>query len=227
MRSLAALAVLTALGGSVATPPEGLEAECVRFESLGALEALADGGAPLGGKIAFVDQRLERARDGKAYGRAVGARTRGPVAAARAGASGVLIRSIGTSTNRLPHTGMTAYEPGVAKIPAAALSNPDADLMARLFATGKPVRVRFRLRGGARGGARAPRRGDRSGHRNGAPAGVLLECGRGRGAAPARGGACAGDHRRDRAPRRRPRRRGHRTDARGRGAALRPLPGRV
>jgi Zn-dependent M28 family amino/carboxypeptidase len=63
---------------------------------------------------------------------------------------GVVIRSVGTSINRLPHTGSLSYASGVPKIPAAALSHPDADLLARLLKGGKPVRLRFRLACGDR-----------------------------------------------------------------------------
>src|SRR5262249_36954191 len=47
--------------------------------------------------------------------------------------------------NRTPHTGATNYEDGIPKIPAAALSIPDAELLERLLREKKPVRVRFTL----------------------------------------------------------------------------------
>ncbi|HMA16870.1 MAG TPA: M28 family peptidase, partial [Thermoanaerobaculia bacterium] len=70
-------------------------------------------------------------------------------AAAKLGAAGVLIRSVGTDSNRTPHTGSLKYQEAIARIPAAAVSNPDADLLDRLVRDGKPVRVRFTL--GCRG----------------------------------------------------------------------------
>lgn len=135
--------VLTALGGSVATPDAGLEAEVLRAESLEALMALPAGAAQ--GKIVFIDGRMERTRDGSGYGRAVRKRGAGPVEAARKGALALLIRSAGTSKNRIAHTGGTRYQPEVPRIPAASLSNPDADLLAAQVASGKPVRFRLRL----------------------------------------------------------------------------------
>jgi Zn-dependent M28 family amino/carboxypeptidase len=87
-------------------------------------------------------------RDGAGYGATVEQRSSGPVAAARRGAVALLIRSVGTDRNRLPHTGGTRYDETVRKIPAAALSNPDADLLAAQIAAGKPVT--FELRLGAR-----------------------------------------------------------------------------
>ena len=132
---------LTALGGSVATPEGGLEGDVVEFASLEALEAATR--ERLGGKIAFVYVRMERRHDGAGYGKAVPARGRAASAAAKAGAIAALVRSIGTDDNRLPHTGALRYEEGVPKIPAAALSAPDADLLHRLGEAGRPLRVRL------------------------------------------------------------------------------------
>jgi carboxypeptidase Q len=133
---------LAALGGSVATPANGLEAEVVEMASL---EALAENPAAARGKIVFFDKKMERHADGSGYGRAVDVRTRGPARAGAAGALGVLIRSIGTDSERLPHTGTTDYDAGGPRIPAAALSIPDAELLERLLRDGRPVRVRFLL----------------------------------------------------------------------------------
>ncbi|HYO12047.1 MAG TPA: M20/M25/M40 family metallo-hydrolase [Thermoanaerobaculia bacterium] len=138
--------VLAALGGSVGTPEGGLEAEVIEVPTLEALSSLDPARAK--GKIVFISTRMERMKDGSGYGRAVGMRGRGPSAAARLGAVALLIRSVGTDNNRTPHTGATRYEEGVERIPAAALSNPDADLLSAQIAMGKPVR--FRLRLGAR-----------------------------------------------------------------------------
>ncbi len=134
---------VTALGGSVATPPDGITAPLVRFPDLAALEAAAEGS--LAGRIAFIDLKMFRAQDGSGYGETVAIRSRGAVAAAKKGAAAVLIRSVGTDSHRLPHTGMMRYADGVPRIPAAALSNPDADQLARLLADGGEVTVRLLL----------------------------------------------------------------------------------
>ena len=143
--------VLTALGGSVATPAEGLEAEVLRVRSLEELES--GDAAPAAGRIVFFDKKMERAADGSGYGRAVDVRSHGASRAARHGAIGVLIRSIGTDENRLPHTGGLDYEEGAPRIPAAALAIPDAELIGRLIDAGATVRVRFRLACGDAGEA--------------------------------------------------------------------------
>jgi Zn-dependent M28 family amino/carboxypeptidase len=135
---------LCALGGSVATPPEGIEAEVVRVESLEALQALEP--EAVEGKIVFIDVgKMERTQAGSGYRTAVQPRGRGAAVAAPLGAVAVLIRSAGSDDNRTPHTGGMRYAEGVKKIPAAALSNPDADLLTAQVASGEPVRFRLLL----------------------------------------------------------------------------------
>jgi carboxypeptidase Q len=136
------LAVL-ALGGSVGTPAEGVEAEVVAVENVAALDALV--GDAVRGRIVFFTQRMRRAEDGGGYGETVTIRTRGAAAAARKGAVASVIRSVGTDANRLPHTGATRYDADGPRVPAAALAAPDADLLERQLATGQPVRLRLRL----------------------------------------------------------------------------------
>jgi carboxypeptidase Q len=137
--------VLAALGGSAPTPSGGLERPVVAVENVAALqELLRREPNAARDRIVFYRQRMERSRDGSGYGAAVGIRFSGPFEAARAGAAGVLIRTVGTSGNRLPHTGAMKVEAGSRNIPAAALSGPDADLLDRLAGQG-PVTVRFTL----------------------------------------------------------------------------------
>ncbi len=133
--------ILTALGGSIGTPEGGLEGEVVRFRSL---EELALAGSSARGKIAFIDRPTARTSDGSGYGSAGDVRGSGPSAAARQGAIGLLIRSIGTDDERAPHTGGMRYADDAPKIPAAALAAPDAALLTRLLARG-PVKVKFTL----------------------------------------------------------------------------------
>lgn len=123
--------VITALGGS---PAGDVTAGLVRFDSLAALEA-ADP-ATLRGKLVFVDVPMARTRDGSGYGAAGPVRSRGPSIAARKGAAGYLMRSIGTSPHRVANTGITRFDADVTPIPAAALSLPDADQLTRLLRLG-------------------------------------------------------------------------------------------
>src|SRR5690606_36322317 len=130
---------VTALGGS---PGGTVEAEIVRFPDLAALEAAPEGS--LAGRIAFVDYQMPAARDGSGYGPGGAIRSRGPSLAIRKGAIGFLMRSAGTDSHRVPHTGITHFDEGLAPVPSAALSIPDADQLARLAARG-PVKVRLSL----------------------------------------------------------------------------------
>lgn len=130
---------VTALGGS---PGGKVEAEVVRFESLEALEKARPGS--LAGKIAFIDYRMTRAKDGRGYGPGSRVRTGGPSAAIRAGAIAYVMRSAGTDSHRNPHTGITRFDEGLTPIPSAALSLPDADQLARLVALG-PVKIALDL----------------------------------------------------------------------------------
>lgn len=134
--------VTAAIGGSVGTVPQGIEAALVQVDSFEALQN-ADAGT-IANKIVFINDRTERSREGSGYSDAVRGRVRGPSAAARLGALALVIRSIGTSKDRIAHTGMLRYEIDAPRIPVFALSNPDADLLERHLKMGKPVRLRLR-----------------------------------------------------------------------------------
>lgn len=135
--------VALALGGSVGTPADGLTAEVVEFKSLADLIAAEPGS--LKGKIAYISYRMETKITGAGYGPAVAARSAGPSIAATKGAVALIIRSVGTSHDRIAHTGMLSYKDGIVKIPAAALSNPDADMLSRQITRGNPVKIFLKL----------------------------------------------------------------------------------
>lgn len=130
---------ITALGGS---PGGSAEGEVVRFDSLDALKAAPAGS--LAGKIAFIDYQMTRSRNGMDYGIGGTIRSKGPSEAIRKGAVGYIMRSAGTDSHRVPHTGITHFDDGLTPVPSAALSMPDADQLARLVARG-PVRIRMAL----------------------------------------------------------------------------------
>jgi len=133
---------VTALGGSPSTGG-AVEAEVIQYDSLESLEN-ADP-AEVSGKIVFLSTRMRKTRQGAGYGETVGNRSRGPFVAAAKGAVALLIRSVGTDNDRLPHTGMmSGSEPGE-PVPSAAMSNPDADNLEIVISSGKPVRIRLNL----------------------------------------------------------------------------------
>ena len=132
--------VLTALGGSVATPADGVTAEVVVVDDWKELHALPANAVK--GKILLFnhpfDKELAATGHGlDAYGGSVVYRGAGPIAGATAGAVAVLVRSAGGGDYRSPHTGATVYAPGVTKVPAAAVTAEDAELMKTLTREGK------------------------------------------------------------------------------------------
>ena len=139
--------VLCALGGSVGTPKEGIEAEILVVKNFDELKSIPR--EKVAGKIVlfnypFDKQMAAQGRGFPAYGEAVVYRSQGPIAAARQGAIACLIRSVGAADYRLPHTGMTNYAKDAPKIPACAVTAEDADLIANLVLQG-PVKMKLIL----------------------------------------------------------------------------------
>jgi len=128
---------ITALGGSVSTPEEGITAEVAYFPTYEDLIAAPE--ASLEGKIAYVSGRMEKAPDGAGYGPANRKRRTGATEAGKRGALAVIIRSVGTDSHRFPHTGQMRYSDEVTPIPIGALSAPDADQLDRIFESGESV----------------------------------------------------------------------------------------
>jgi carboxypeptidase Q len=140
--------VLTALGGSVATPASGITADVVEVTSYEELEKL--GRAKIAGKIVFYNKAMdmtliESGRAFEAYSQAVIFRGLGASRAAEYGAVGAVIRSVASGSLRTPHTGSMRYEEGKPRIPAAALATEDAELVHRLLAKGERVRMNLVL----------------------------------------------------------------------------------
>jgi hypothetical protein len=136
--------VITGLGRSVATPPEGIEAEIAIFRTFEELQAAPANS--LTGKIAVLTERMGPNDSPTGYGTANRWRRKGPVEAGKRGAVGFLIRSLATKDDRAPHSGALNYDDDAPKIPSAALSGADADQIERIAKRGKPIRVRFTLR---------------------------------------------------------------------------------
>ena len=140
--------VLTTLGGSIATPANGITADVVEVTSYEELAKL--GRAKIAGKIVYYHasfdmQLVESGRAFEAYGKAVQFRGVGASRAAEYGAVAAVIRSVATASLRSPHTGSMRYEENKPKIPAAALSTEDGDLIHRLLARGERVRMHLTL----------------------------------------------------------------------------------
>ena len=124
------------LGGSIATPPGGITADVLVVGSFSDLTAKA---AEASGKIVLFDVPFTN------YGETVQYRARGAVAAAKVGAVGALIRSVTPYSQRTPHTGGMSYDSTVRRIPAAAITVEDAEMIHRLVDRGERVRVKLTM----------------------------------------------------------------------------------
>ncbi|RIV22237.1 peptidase M28 family protein [Fibrisoma montanum] len=124
---------IAALGGSVATPPKGIEAGVVEVKNFKELEAL--GADKIKGKIVFYNRPMDptKLNTFEAYGGAVDQRANGATFAAKLGAVGAIVRSMTTAQDDNPHTGGMRYGVGVPLIPTAAISTNGADALSRLL----------------------------------------------------------------------------------------------
>src|SRR5687767_9711930 len=130
-----ALAIL-GLGGSVATPPEGIEADVVVVSSF---DELRERAGDVKGRMVLFNTPFTT------YSDTVNYRTGGARAASQLGAVAALVRAVGPTGLRTPHTGSLQYGQGVPPIPAASVAAEDADRIARLRARNVPVRVRLTM----------------------------------------------------------------------------------
>ncbi len=133
------------LGGSVATPADGITAEVVVVKNKDELDSLSDD--QVRGKIVVFNfpmpQWLET--EGSGYGVAVQYRTNGAKWASERGAVAALVRSVTAYSLQSPHTGAMRYSggPDVKKIPAAAISIEGATMLARMQARGLHPQVKL------------------------------------------------------------------------------------
>ena len=133
------------LGGSIATPKEGIEAEVVVVENKEALDALPD--EKIKGKIVVFNVPMPRwsPTTGSGYGKVVQYRSKGATWASERGAVAALVRSVTAYSLDSPHTGAMRYSADVPKIPTAAISVEGATLLARLQARGKKPVVKLMM----------------------------------------------------------------------------------
>jgi carboxypeptidase Q len=124
------------LGGSIGTPKGGITAPVL---VVGSFDELRSRASEASGKIVVFDAPFTSYRETVHY------RVEGPSVAARAGAVACLIRSVASFSIRSPHTGVTHYDSTVARIPAAALSVEDAEMLHRFQDRGGPVVVRLKM----------------------------------------------------------------------------------
>lgn len=126
------------LGGTVATPSSGIEADVL---VVGSFDDLHTRGAEARGRIVLFNAPFT------SYSETVTYRTGSARAAAQYGAVAVLVRAVGPVGLRTAHTGSVQYSPGQAQIPAASVSAEDANRISRLTAAGRRVRIKLLLEG--------------------------------------------------------------------------------
>jgi carboxypeptidase Q len=120
------------LGGSIGTPAEGITAEVLVVRDYEELKSKAD---QANGKIVVYNAPFT------SYGETVTYRVDGAVEAAKVGAVASLVRSVGNSSMQTPHTGVMYYEEGVRKIPHAAITIEDAQLLQRMQDRGETIEL--------------------------------------------------------------------------------------
>ncbi len=137
---------ICALGGSVETPALGIKANVVEVHNFEELEAL--GKDKIEGKIVFYNRPMQAdlIQTHEAYGGCVNQRYMGAVEAAKYGAAAVIVRSMNLRLDDLPHTGAMTYNdlPVEQRIPSAAISTNDAELLSTMLELDKNVKFYFK-----------------------------------------------------------------------------------
>ncbi len=120
---------ICALGGSVATSVKGIKAEVIEVQNFEELDKLGE--KNIKGKIVFFNRPMEptHIETFHAYGGAVNQRGSGASKAAKYGAVACLVRSMNMRIDEFPHTGAMRYDDKYTRIPAAAISTRDAELL--------------------------------------------------------------------------------------------------
>ena len=135
---------ICALGGSVATPGNGITAEILEVKSFDELQAHKDQAK---GKIIFFNRPFDRSKlnSFEMYGGAVNQRGQGASEAAKVGGVAALVRSMTSQIDDVPHTGAMGYANGVPKVPAAAVSTVGANLLHELLDKEGKAKVHLKL----------------------------------------------------------------------------------
>lgn len=112
---------MLAIGGSVATPPNGIKAPVVEVQSLDEVDELGEAGVK--DKIVFYNRAFDQRNinTGAGYGGVVDQRSQGASRAAKYGALAIVMRSASSAFDDAPHTGALNYKEGIERIPAGAL----------------------------------------------------------------------------------------------------------
>ena len=133
---------ICALGGSIATPSVGIRANVIEVKQIDELAKL--GKDKIKGKIVFFNRPMQPdlVNTFEAYAGAVDQRYNGAEEAAKYGALAVIVRSLNFRLDDYPHTGVMSYGdlPINKRIPAAAISTNDAELLSSMIALNPKLR---------------------------------------------------------------------------------------
>jgi hypothetical protein len=134
-----------ALGGSVATPKEGITAPVIEIMGIAGLEKA--GKEAIKGKIVFFNEPMDPTsiETFHAYGKAVMQRWAGASEAVKFGAVAVVVRSVTTAHDDNPHTGSMGYKDSLNKIPACAISTNAADILSAALKTDKDLKFFLKM----------------------------------------------------------------------------------
>lgn len=123
---------ICALGGTVATPQEGISAEVVEVFGIDEIEERKD---EIKGKIVFYNRPMDPRliHTFSAYGGCVDQRYHGASKAAQYGAKAVVVRSVTHADDDFPHTGSMGYDSLYSRIPAVAISTKGAKLLSQML----------------------------------------------------------------------------------------------
>lgn len=126
---------ICALGGSIATTPEGITAKIIECDGVDGLEKL--GKEKIQGRIVFFNQPMDPTfiETFDAYGKAVEQRWAGASEAIKYGAIAVIVRSCTLVQDDNPHTGVMSYKDSLNKIPACAISTNAANWLSTYLKT--------------------------------------------------------------------------------------------
>ena len=135
---------ILALGGSIGTPTEGIFANVIEVRSFEELEKRKDEAK---NKIIFFSRPIDQSNRNtfEAYSNAADQRVFGAIEGAKYGAVGVIVRSLTTKYDNVPHTGVMHYVDSLPKIPAAAVGYLDADFLSNAIKEDTNLKLKLNL----------------------------------------------------------------------------------
>lgn len=145
--ALTTVVPICALGGSIATPSQGIKASVIEVQGIDDLKKLDRDAVK--GKIIFYNRPMddELIKTFQAYGGCVDQRYAGAMEAAKLGAVGVIVRSVTHSIDDYPHTGSMSYGdlPKSKRIPAAAISTKGANILSTSLKLNPNTRFYYKM----------------------------------------------------------------------------------